>query len=127
MTLPPPSGACNVMSGRTALCSAGLHHLSLTSAHIFVFYENRLKKNGDFRQNCCFYTAVLLFLCQNTEYKSIASSVSDFKVGKYTFEVGGRNKGKKQIAGTADAFVVRDDMEYGTGNVVPLWAFGLIC
>lgn len=120
MTLPPPSGACNLMSGRTA-------SPFVMSAHIFVFYENRLKKNGDFRQNCCFYTAVLLFLYQNTEYESIASSVSDFKVGKYTFEVGGRNKGKKQIAGTADAFVVRDDMEYGTGNVVPLWAFGLIC
>ena len=41
-----------------------------------------------------------------------------------TFEVGGRNKGKKQIAGVNDAFVMNDDIEYGYENVIPLWHFG---
>lgn len=36
-----------------------------------------------------------------------------------------KEKGKKQIEGLTDAYVVRDDIEYGYGNVIPLWAFGL--
>lgn len=56
----------------------------------------------------------------------MASSVSDFKVGKYTFEVGGKNKKQKQIQGIENAFIVKDDIEYGYLNVVPLWAFGFL-
>lgn len=55
-----------------------------------------------------------------------SSSVSDFKVGDYTFEIGGRNKKQKQIQGIGNAYVVKDDIEYGYQNVVPLWAFGLL-
>lgn len=55
----------------------------------------------------------------------VASSVSDFKIDEYTFEVGGRNKGKKQIEGIDNAFVVKDDIEFGYGNIIPLWHFGL--
>ena len=54
----------------------------------------------------------------------VASSVSDFVVDGHTFEIGGRKKGKKQIDGMADAFVVKDDIEYGYGNIIPLWLFG---
>ena len=54
----------------------------------------------------------------------VASSVSDFVVDGHTFEIGGCKKGKKQIDGMADAFVVKDDIEYGYGNVIPLWLFG---
>jgi predicted AAA+ superfamily ATPase len=59
-------------------------------------------------------------------YDVMASSVADFKVGKYTFEVGGKNKKQKQIKGVEDAFVVKDDIEYGYLNVIPLWAFGFL-
>lgn len=55
-----------------------------------------------------------------------ASSVADFKAGKYTFEIGGRNKGKRQVKDIPDSYIVKDDIEYGSGNVVPLWAFGLM-
>ena len=55
----------------------------------------------------------------------VISSVSDFKIDDYTFEVGGRNKGKKQISGIPNAYVVKDDIEYGYGNILPLWVFGL--
>lgn len=60
------------------------------------------------------------------KYDVMASSVSDFKVGKYTFEVGGKNKKQKQIKGVENAFVVKDDIEYGYLNVLPLWTFGLL-
>ena len=55
----------------------------------------------------------------------ISSRQSDFKIGKYTFEVGGRKKGKKQIEDIPDSFIVNDDIEFAQGNVIPLWAFGL--
>lgn len=56
----------------------------------------------------------------------ITSSVSDFQIEKYTFEVGGKNKTQKQIVGVPNAFVVKDDIEIGYQNVIPLWFFGLM-
>lgn len=55
----------------------------------------------------------------------ISSRISDFVIGKYTFEVGGRKKGQKQIENIADSYIVKDDIEFAQGNVIPLWAFGL--
>ena len=55
----------------------------------------------------------------------IASRMADFNIGGYTFEIGGKKKGQKQLAGAGQGFVVKDDIETGYGNVIPLWAFGL--
>ena len=55
----------------------------------------------------------------------ISSRISDFEIDGKTFEVGGRKKGKKQISEAKEGYVVKDDIEYGSGNVIPLWAFGL--
>ncbi|MBQ6210523.1 MAG: ATP-binding protein [Prevotella sp.] len=55
----------------------------------------------------------------------VNSRVSDFEIDNLTFEVGGRKKGNKQIAAVDNGYVVKDDIEYGYANVVPLWAFGL--
>lgn len=54
-----------------------------------------------------------------------ASRVSDFTIAPYTFEIGGRKKGKKQIEDVENGIVVRDDIEVGHGQIVPLWHFGL--
>lgn len=57
----------------------------------------------------------------------ISSPVSDFLVdGTYTFEVGGRSKGKRQIKETDNAYIVKDDIETGYDNIIPLWMFGLM-
>lgn len=56
----------------------------------------------------------------------MASRVSDFCVGKYTFEVGGKKKGKKQISEVQNGYIVRDEIEYATQQIIPLWAFGLM-
>lgn len=55
----------------------------------------------------------------------ISSTISDFEINGMAFEVGGRNKGKRQIADAAKGYVVRDDIEYAAGNIIPLWTFGL--
>ena len=55
----------------------------------------------------------------------ISSKRADFVIDNYTFEVGGKNKQQKQIEKDGKSFVVKDDIEFGYLNVIPLWAFGL--
>jgi predicted AAA+ superfamily ATPase len=55
----------------------------------------------------------------------ISSNNADFVIDNYTFEVGGKNKQQDQIEKDGKSFVVKDDIEYGYLNVIPLWAFGL--
>lgn len=57
-------------------------------------------------------------------YEVLASEKSDFQIEQYTFEIGGKNKQQKQIQGITDAYIVKDDIEYGYQNVIPLWHFG---
>jgi len=59
------------------------------------------------------------------KYDVIASPIADFLIDDYTFEVGGKNKGQKQIQGVDKAFIVKDDIEFGFLNTIPLWQFGL--
>ena len=59
------------------------------------------------------------------KYDVIASPVADFRIDDYTFEVGGKNKGLKQIQGLENAFIVKDRIEIGYLNTIPLWQFGL--
>ena len=56
----------------------------------------------------------------------VSSKVSDFQIGKYTFEVGGKKKGLKQVKDVENAYIVRDDTEYASGQFLPLWSFGLL-
>ena len=44
----------------------------------------------------------------------------------YTFEVGGRGKGYKQIRNLEDSYVVCDGIELGIDNKIPLWLFGCL-
>lgn len=53
-----------------------------------------------------------------------SSEKVDFVIDNYTFEVGGKNKQQTQIAKDGKSFVVKDDIEFGYLNVIPLWAFG---
>lgn len=52
---------------------------------------------------------------------------ADFLVDdRYTFEVGGKGKGQKQINNIKDAYIAKDNIEDGFGNVIPLWLFGFL-
>lgn len=59
------------------------------------------------------------------EQDVIASPISDFLIDDMTFEIGGKNKKKKQLQGVDNGYVVKDDIETGYMNVIPLWLFGL--
>jgi len=55
------------------------------------------------------------------------SDKGDFLIdNKYTFEIGGKNKTRKQITGVEDAWVAADDIEYVQQNKIPLWLFGFL-
>lgn len=54
-----------------------------------------------------------------------ASRISDFCIGRRTFEIGGKSKGKRQIGQAEEGYVVKDDIEFSSGNILPLWWFGL--
>lgn len=60
------------------------------------------------------------------KYKVTASAIADFSVDDRTFEVGGKNKGAKQIKTANQAFLVKDDIEHGYFNTIPLWHFGML-
>jgi uncharacterized protein len=55
------------------------------------------------------------------------SEKADFIIDKkFTFEIGGKNKTKKQIATISDAFVAKDGIEIGFSNQIPVWLFGFM-
>lgn len=55
------------------------------------------------------------------------SETGDFLVdGKYTIEVGGKNKTRRQIQNLAEAYIAADNLEYGNDHKVPLWLFGFL-
>ena len=60
-------------------------------------------------------------------YRLCVPSKGDFVVEeRYVFEIGGKSKGKHQVAGITDAYIIRDDIEVGFSNVIPLWLFGFL-
>jgi len=63
----------------------------------------------------------------SVDNKVTAPKAGDFFVQDlYTFEVGGKSKTQKQIAGIEKAYTVIADIEFGQGNRIPLWMFGLL-
>jgi predicted AAA+ superfamily ATPase len=59
-------------------------------------------------------------------HETLASPISDFEIEGMTFEIGGRTKEQKQIQRAEHGLVVKDNIETGYENVIPLWHFGLL-
>ena len=68
------------------------------------------------------------FLNQLTQSHMVSyPKKGDFLVDDtYLFEIGGKDKSNKQIAGIKNAYVVADNIEYGFQNKIPLWLFGFL-
>ena len=70
------------------------------------------------------FTVNQLSVAHTVEY---AKEQGDFKVdGRYTFEIGGKSKTFRQIAGVKDSYVFSDDLEMPRGNKIPLWLLGVL-
>jgi hypothetical protein len=87
---------------------------------IYAFDANK-PDIGNLRET--FFFNQLQVVCDVTSTNNRA----DFSVdNKYIFEVGGKNKGHEQIMGLKNAYLVLDNLEYGFGNKIPLWLFGML-
>lgn len=59
--------------------------------------------------------------------KVFASKQVDFIVNnRYSFEVGGKNKKQTQLRNIPNSYVVKDNIEIGNDNNIPLWLFGFL-
>ena len=57
----------------------------------------------------------------------VLPSKGDFLVDeKWLFEVGGKTKDFSQIKDIPNSFLALDGIEFGQGNRIPLWMFGLL-
>lgn len=55
------------------------------------------------------------------------SEQSDFLIDqKYTFEIGGKSKTKKQIQHIPNAYIAKDNIEIGAMHIIPVWLFGFM-
>ncbi len=59
-------------------------------------------------------------------HRTLASQQADFIIDENTFEVGGKNKGTRQIAGMDNAYIVKDNIETAGLRSLPLWTFGMM-
>jgi len=84
---------------------------------IFALAEEQ-PKTGNIRET-------FFFNQMRVKNKVYRSEKGDFNINNTTFEVGGKSKTQEQIKGLKNACIVKDDIEYGYQNVLPLWAFGL--
>ena len=86
---------------------------------IYAFDANR-PDTGNLRET--FFFNQLQAVCE-----VVFAHKADFTVDeKYIFEVGGKNKGHEQIMGLENAYLALDNLEYGFGNKIPLWLFGML-
>lgn len=67
----------------------------------------------------------LFFNQLRVNYPITSSPLADFQIENATFEVGGKNKGQKQIKEAENGYIVKDGIETGFRNIIPLWQFGL--
>jgi predicted AAA+ superfamily ATPase len=86
----------------------------------YAFALNVPPETGNLRET--------FFYNQLSVQESVTSSKqTDFLVnGKYSFEVGGKNKTTKQIAGLPDSYLALDNIETGYANRIPLWMLGMM-
>ncbi len=69
------------------------------------------------------------FFCNqlSVKHKINYHSKGDFIIdNNFIFEVGGRNKTQKQIAGIKNAFIAAGNIEYAYKNTIPVWIFGFL-
>lgn len=92
---------------------------------VYLDNTNILYNLSDGREDIGSVRETFFFNQMRVNHLVTASKISDFQIGDLTFEVGGKSKTADQLRGAEKGYVVKDDIEFGHGNVVPLWAFGL--
>lgn len=92
---------------------------------VYLDNTNLLYALGNGQEDAGTIRETFFFNQMRVNHQVTSSPISDFEIQGKTFEVGGKSKGKKQITDAKEGYIVKDDIEYGYGNVIPIWAFGL--
>jgi len=86
---------------------------------LYALFDNNIEQ-GTIRE-------IFFYNQTNVKHKLNYPKYGDFLVDdKYTFEIGGKSKTLKQIQNINNSFIVKDDIETGVMNVIPLWMLGLL-
>ena len=92
---------------------------------IYLDNTNLMQQLGNKNQNVGNVRETFFLNQTRVHHQVNTSAMADFSINDSGFEVGGKNKGLKQIKNVPKGFVVKDDIEQGYLNVIPLWQFGL--
>jgi predicted AAA+ superfamily ATPase len=93
---------------------------------IYLDNTNLMQQLGNKNQNVGNVRETFFLNQTRVQHQVNTSAMADFSINDSDFEVGGKNKGLKQIQNAPKGFVVKDDIEQGYLNVIPLWHFGLL-
>ena len=92
---------------------------------LYLDNTNIMRVLGGNQMNAGSARETFFFNQMRVNHDVTSSQISDFEIGDITFEIGGKGKGSSQLKEAQRGYVVADDIEFGHGNTVPLWAFGL--
>ncbi len=92
----------------------------LNNTNLSTTFSKENANTGTMRETFFFNQ---LHVKHNVQYTSPGDFIVD---GEYIFEIGGKNKNQKQIAGIHKAYIAADNIEYPHGNIIPLWLFGFL-
>jgi len=91
----------------------------LDNANLINVLAKENKNTGNIRET--------FFINQvRVKHTVTSSTLADFRIEDIDFEIGGKQKGQKQISQASKGFVVKDDIETSFQNTIPLWQFGLL-
>ncbi len=66
-------------------------------------------------------------MIMNSGYKIHISEIGDFQIGGNLFEIGGKNKDRKQLKkNSGKGYIVKDNILYGSKYEIPLHLFGFL-
>lgn len=94
---------------------------------IFLENTNLMYLLGDIETNEGNVRETFAFNQLSHSHEVLFSEKSDFFVDKkFTFEIGGKNKKRKQIPDIPNSYILADDIEFGTDRRIPLWLLGFL-
>lgn len=93
----------------------------LDNTNLLHAFSGECRESGTLRETFCANQL------NSAGHQLKAPPAGDFLVSsRFVLEVGGRKKKSRQIKQAAHGFVVRDDIEIGAKNAVPIWMLGFL-
>ena len=94
---------------------------------VYLENTNLMYNMADNNPNVGNLRETFFFNQTDINYKVNISKHADFIIDDcYTFEMGGKNKQQKQIKNIENSYIVKDNIEIGPDNIIPLWLFGFL-